>query len=74
MLDICEHIISAVALEETVYRRDMSFCAELVDKKQHIDVLRGLRYKLRMTGIPISGPLYTYRDNMSVVHKTSRTE
>ena len=42
--------------------------------KQGITALRGLRYKLRMMGIPISGPLYIYGDNMSVVHSSSRPE
>ena len=48
------------------------FGTEFVAMKQGIDALRGLRYKLMMMGIPISGPSYTYGDNMSVVHNTSR--
>ena len=50
------------------------FGAEFVPTKQGIDELRGLRYKLRMMGIPISSPLYIYGDNMSVVCNTSRPE
>ena len=42
--------------------------------KQGIDTLRGLRYKLRMMGIPISGPSYIYGHNMSVVHNKFRPE
>ena len=42
--------------------------------KEGIDALRGFRYKLRMMGIPISSPLYIYRDIMSVLHNTSRQE
>ena len=42
--------------------------------KQDVDALRSLRCKHRMIGVPISGPSYTYRDNMSVVHCTSRPE
>ena len=42
--------------------------------KQDIDVLRSLRYKLRMMGIPISGPSYIYGDRMMVVHNTARLE
>ena len=42
--------------------------------KQGIDALRGLRYKLRMIGIPISSPSYIHGDNMSVLHNTSRQE
>jgi hypothetical protein len=36
------------------------------------EVLCGLRYKLRMMGIPIAGPSYVYCDNNSVVMNTSR--
>ena len=42
--------------------------------KQGMYALRGIRYKLRMMGILISGPSYTYGDNMSAVHNTSRPE
>ena len=42
--------------------------------KQDIDALRGLRYKLRMMGILISGPSNIYGDNMSVVLNKSRPE
>ena len=42
--------------------------------KQGIVALRGLRYKLRMMSIPISGTSYIYGDNMSVVCSTSRPE
>ena len=49
------------------------FVAEFVAMKQQgIDAWRGLRYKLRMMGLPISGLAYIYGDNMSVVHNTSR--
>ena len=41
---------------------------------QGIDALRGLKYKLRMMGIAISGPSNIYGDNMSVVHNASRPE
>ena len=42
--------------------------------KQGVEALRGLRYKLRMMGVPIDGPTFVYGDNMSVVHSTSRPE
>jgi hypothetical protein len=35
---------------------------------------RGFRYKLRMMGIPIDGPTYTFGDNMSVIHNTTAPE
>ena len=50
------------------------FGTEFFTMKQGIDALRGLRCKLRMMGIPISGPSFIYGDNMSVVHNTSRSE
>jgi hypothetical protein len=39
-----------------------------------MESLRGLRYKLRMMGVGISGPSYIYGDNMSVIHNTQRPE
>ena len=36
--------------------------------------LQALRYKLRMMGVPISGPSYVFGDNMSVIYNTSRPE
>ena len=49
-------------------------CIEFVAMKQGIDALTGLRYKLRMMDIPISGPSYIYSENKSVLHNTSRPE
>jgi hypothetical protein len=42
--------------------------------KQGIEAVRGIRYKLRMMGVPISGPTYVYGNNMSVIHNTQRPE
>ena len=50
------------------------FGAEFVNMKQGIDALRGLRYKLRMMGIPILALSCIYGDNMSVLHSSSRPE
>ena len=47
------------------------FGTEFVAMKHDIDALRGLRYKLRMMGILISGFLYINGDNVSVVHNAS---
>ena len=46
--------------------------AEYVDMKTGIEILRGLMYKLRMVGIPLSGPLLICGDNMSVIHNTQK--
>jgi hypothetical protein len=42
--------------------------------KLGLEALRGIRYKLRMMGVPIAGPTYIYGDNMSVIHNTQRPE
>jgi hypothetical protein len=38
------------------------FGAEFVAMKHGIKTLRGLRYKIHMIGIPLSGPMYIYGD------------
>ncbi|KAI2510101.1 Reverse transcriptase (RNA-dependent DNA polymerase) [Fragilaria crotonensis] len=50
------------------------FGAEFVAMKHGMETLRGLRYKLRMMGVPIDGPSFIYGDNMSVIHNTQRPE
>ena len=50
------------------------FGAEFVAMKHGIKMLRGLRYKIRMMGIPLSGPMYIYGDNKSQVTNSSRPE
>ncbi len=50
------------------------FGAEFVAMKNGMEAVRGLRYKLRMMGIPVDGPAYVYGDNMSVIHNTQRPE
>ena len=42
--------------------------------KHGIENLRGIRYKLRMMGVPSKGPSYVYGDNMSVVTNVSKPE
>ena len=42
--------------------------------KVGVEALRGLRYKLRMMGVPISEPSFVYGDNMSVIHNTQRPD
>jgi hypothetical protein len=46
------------------------FCA----MKHGIENLRGIRYKLRMMGVPVKGPSYVYGNDMSVVTNMSRPE
>ena len=40
-----------------------SFGSEFVAMKQLCEYLKGLRYKLRMMGIPVSNPCFIYGDN-----------
>jgi hypothetical protein len=42
--------------------------------KHGIKTLRGLRYKIHMMGIPLSGPTYVYGVNKSQVTNSSRPE
>ena len=48
-----------------------TFGAEFTAMKQCTEYLRGLRYKLRMMGIPVEGPAYVYGDNQSVLANTA---
>ena len=50
------------------------FGAEFVAMKQGMETARGIRYKLRMMGIPLLTPTYIYGDNLSVIHNTQRPE
>ena len=50
------------------------FGAEFVAMKHGIETLRGIRYKLRMMGVPVENASYVYGDNMSVIHNTQRPE
>ena len=42
--------------------------------KQATEYLRGLRYKLRMFGIPVDEPAFIYEDNQSVLINVSAPE
>ena len=50
------------------------FGAEFCAMKHGIENLRGIRYKLRMMGIPIDGASRIFGDNMSVVTNSSKPE
>ena len=51
-----------------------TFGSEFIAMKQCCEYLRGLRYKLRMMGIPVDDPCYVYGDNQSVLSNTSIPE
>ena len=44
-----------------------SFGSEFVAMRQCCEYLKGLRYKLRMMGIPVINPCFVYGDNQSVL-------
>ena len=48
-----------------------SFGAEFIAMKQCCEYLRGLRYKLRMMGIPCDEPSHIYSDNQAVLANTT---
>ena len=54
--------------------KELFFGAEFVALKHGVETLRGVRYKLRMMGVPLNDPTYVYGDNMSVINNTSKPE
>ena len=51
-----------------------SFGSEFTAMKQCCEYLKGLRYKLRMMGIPVLGPAYISGDNQSVLANTTNPD
>ena len=51
-----------------------SFGSEFCVMKQCCEYLRGLRYKLRMMGIPVNNPCFIFGDNQSVLWNTTVPE
>ena len=49
-----------------------SFVSEFIAMKQCCEYIRGLRYKLRMMGIPVELPTYIFGDNQSVLANTTK--
>ena len=66
-------LIAAVSKKQPTIETSV-FGAEFVAMKHGMETLCGIRYKLHMMGVPISGPSYIYGDNMSVIHNTQRPE
>ena len=48
-----------------------TFGSEMVAMKTAIELSLGLRYKLRMMGVPLEGPIHIKGDNMSVISDAS---
>jgi hypothetical protein len=51
-----------------------SFGSEFIAMKTGIELIAGLRFKLRMMGVPLDGAACVIADNMSVVHNCTRPE
>ena len=51
-----------------------SFGSEFTALKVAAEMIEGLRYKLRMMGIPISGSAHVMADNQSVIMNSTRPE
>ena len=51
-----------------------TFGSEIVAMRIAIEMIEGLRYKLRMMGVPIDGPCDVFCDNQSVVTNVTRPE
>ena len=50
------------------------FGSEFIAMRTGLETVQGIRYKLRMMGVPLTTPTYIYGDNMSVIYNTSRPE
>ena len=51
-----------------------TFGSEFVAMRQAVEIIEGLRYKVRMMGFPLEGPCNVFCDNNAVVQNTSRPE
>jgi hypothetical protein len=71
---ILEHDATCVVLQASANCGISVFRVEFVAIKNGIETCRGLRYKLIMMGVALSGPTFVYGDNMYVVHNTQRPE
>ena len=51
-----------------------TFGSEIVAMRIAVEMIEGLRHKLRMMGVPVDGPADVFCDNESVVKNTSGPE
>ena len=51
-----------------------TFESEMIAMKTAVELVEGLRYKLRMMGFPIDGPCNVFCDNNAVVHNTTKPD
>ena len=50
------------------------FSSEFMAMKTAVEANQGFCYKLQMMGVPLDGPTYVYRDNMSLLHNVGNPE
>ena len=65
---ICWHSKKQTRIENSV------FGSEFIAMRTGLETVQGIRYKLRMMGVPLETPTYIYGDNMSVIYNTSKPE
>jgi hypothetical protein len=63
-----------MVLETPEYNRVINIRFEFVALKIAVEMNDGLRYKIRMFGIPLDGPTNGFCDNESVVHNATIPE
>ena len=51
-----------------------TFGSEFIAAKIAVELIEGLRYKLRMMGVPLDGPANVFCDNEAVVKNTTQPE
>ena len=51
-----------------------TFGSEFIAMKTAVEMLQGLRYKLRWMGVPIDGPVNVFGDNQSVINSAQKPE
>ncbi len=69
-----------IQLESLESKTELEFCLWWGSQKSEpkigvpnqVEKLRGLRYKVRMMGVPLTGPSYMYGDNKSQVTNSTR--
>ena len=70
---LCQFILD-VKFDGTRNKEISTYGAEFCATRLCLEAIEGLRYKLRMFGIPFSGPTMLFGDNQSVIHNITRPD
>ena len=73
MIYVKMSLIDWVSKKQSTVEKDV-FGSEFVAMTYGVETLSGIRYNLRMMGVPIDGTTYIFGDNMSIIFKTSIPE